>query len=168
MYSLEIIAHRELQLQQLDSIIAIKSVAWPYSYIEHQNWIENHLKPEDLHVLFKRGNEVLAYLNLVDIEVVLNDKLVKCWGVGNVCSKERGKGYGVELMKKVNEFILHSHRVGVLFCKDPLLKFYKTLSWLQIPECGVSLKAESKVNTLIFGVDLGMSTHCLSYNGKLF
>ena len=48
------------------------------------------------------SNQVVAYLNLVEVEAefeVHNKRT--CWGLGNVCARERGKGR--EIMLLLNE-----------------------------------------------------------------
>lgn len=129
MFTLLNIKHKYISDQQLREIISIKTVAWKYSFEEHMNWINEHLSEEDIHCLLLCNKVPVAYMNLVDTTLEIDNKSYPIWGVGNVCAYETGKGYGGILMEKVNDFILTENRVGLLFCKEKLLNFYVKFNW---------------------------------------
>ena len=124
MFKLSIFRHCEISFSNLNEIVKIKTKAWNYSFQEQKLWIENNLCSNDIHILLLRDNEYVAYLNLIDIEIFIDNIHFKGYGVGNVCSIEKGKGYGKELMKLLNNKIIEENRVGLLFCKDNLVDFY--------------------------------------------
>lgn len=130
MYYLKVIRHSEVTQSDLDEIIKIKSVAWPYPYDEQVNWIENNLTDYDLHVVLLLNKcQPVAYLNLVERDFKVNDDKIAVLGVGNVCSVEPGKGYGSKLMEKVSEYIVDNNKIGLLFCKRELVNFYRKYGW---------------------------------------
>lgn len=132
MYSLKIIQHAEVTKVELDTIVKIKAVAWPYPYDEQLNWIDNNLDKDDFHVLLMlNSEEPVAYLNLVNKKIQVNGNKFDTYGIGNVCSVESGKGFGTLLMKEVTNYILKKNRVGILFCKKKLVSFYTKFGWIE-------------------------------------
>jgi hypothetical protein len=92
-------SNSEITKEQLDKIINLKMIHWDYSSIDHYNWIKNNIKPEDIHVLMFDDGILLGYLNLIQITIVINSEIHSFFGIGNVCSKDKGKGYGSFLIK---------------------------------------------------------------------
>ena len=133
MYSLETICHTHIKESKLLEVINIKSSAWNYPLEEQLQWIDENLSSSDIHCLLKVDNVSVAYLNLVDINLNFDGSLYKGYGIGNVCSMEKGKGYGSILMNKVNSYIKQHTRVGLLFCRNNLLSFYSRFGWSEIP-----------------------------------
>lgn len=124
------IENQHVDLSLLNDIIEIKSVAWPYSYEAQLKWISKHLTDNDLHALLYEEDNLIAYMNLINIDLHFNGVLHKALGIGNVCSKEQGKGYGNLLMLKINTFLENNNKRGVLLCKDSLVNFYKKSNWI--------------------------------------
>ena len=89
------------------------------------------------------------------------------YGVGNVCAIKRHEGYGKILIEKTNSFIKNRGRIGLLFCRQPLLKFYIQLGWKpnnRIYFSGFQVKEE--VKALTFNMD---NTDCtIEYSGQMF
>lgn len=162
------IQHNTISDDMLNEVIQIKSVAWDFSVDSQFKWIEDNLKENDLHILLKVEGEFVAYLNLIDISVILDDIPIKGWGVGNVCAKIRGKGYGQLLMRKTNDLILESGRIGLLFCKNELVDFYAGYSWNK-PTIGSVIipSMQERSGTQIMMLNLP-SFFTLKYSGKLF
>jgi hypothetical protein len=133
MFDVRFIQHDKLPQGLLDEIIKVKAVAWPYSYNQQCDWIKNNLKSSDIHVLLLDGEKVVAYLNLVEIVVQIDSTELSGFGVGNVCAIEKGKGWGRELLKEVNNYLLENRRLGLLFCKEKLVRFYIKSEWILLP-----------------------------------
>lgn len=125
------VQHNSISNDLLNEVIRIKSVAWDFPVDSQIKWIEENLKETDLHILLKVGGEFVAYLNLIDVSLFVDDVPIKAWGVGNVCAKIKGKGYGQLLMRKTNDLILENERIGLLFCKKELDRFYSSCSWIK-------------------------------------
>lgn len=167
MFSIKAILHKELTRSLLDKIIMVKTAAWPYPYEEQKKWIDNNIKGSDIHFLLLKENKAIAYLNLIDIEVDIDNCRKKAFGVGNVCAIEKGKGYGNELMKLTNEYIIEKKRVGLLFCKSELVDFYKKFSWIQLGNSKLVLTFDNNnIETMIY--NFNHSINKLQYNGKSF
>ena len=129
---LEIIKHRDILFRDLLRAISVKSVAWPHSVESQVKWIIDNIEDEDEHVFLKEGTRDLAYMNLVRISFTANDTDFMAYGIGNVCAAEKNKGYGRELMNRVNEYIKEKRICGLLFCKDALVPFYKLFGWEEV------------------------------------
>lgn len=167
MQSVKIVKQSGISQLQLDEIISIKSIAWPYSYEKQVDWINKHLKDNDLHFLFFKSGILAGYMNLFPIEIVINQKETHAFGVGNVCVTNKGEGLGLELMKQANNFIADSGKSGILFCKPPLIKFYNKSGWLLTDQSTVVLDSEyQNVQTMIYNYSSPVNQ--LKYTGKLF
>lgn len=129
MYSIKMKLHVDMSKLDLDRVIEIKSKQWPYSYHEQLEWMAKNLKDTDIHVILRKDEKDVGYLNLIDIDIMVDYKLTKAFGVGNVCAVSRGQGYGYEIMKLANQYMIQVKSIGLLFCKEPLIKFYKQLDW---------------------------------------
>lgn len=167
MYTLKVIRHSDVSRAELDEIIKIKTTAWPYPEEKQMEWINANLKNSDLHLILLKNNEAVAYLNLIDIELEIDNKLFKAFGVGNVCAAIKGKGYGNKLMNKTNQFIIDKKRVGLLFCKKELVDFYEKVGWIWVDKNKLTLTiGNSNIETMIFN-QLN-SFIKLQFNGKSF
>ncbi len=126
-----IIKHGHITDEILNEIIKIKAVAWPYPYEKQMQWIKDNIRNDDFHILYGENDTFMAYTNIVNINIYMDNRPFEAFGVGNVCALVKGKGYGKEVMKIANEFILSQNKIGVLFCKESLVKFYASLNWVQ-------------------------------------
>lgn len=167
MQSIKIVKQSDISQQQLDEIISIKSIAWPYSYEKQVEWINIHLNDNDLHFLFIKSGILAGYMNLLPIEIAINQKEIQAFGVGNVCVKNKGEGLGLQLMKQANDFIAESDKLGLLFCKPQLTNFYKKSGWLLTDKSTVIIESEYvNVQTMIY--NYSYPVYQLKYTGKLF
>lgn len=167
MYEVIFVEHNQLTTELINEIIAVKSAAWVYSYEAQLDWINCNLKNSDIHVLLLLDKRPIAYLNLIQIELKLDSKTHEGFGIGNVCAIEKGKGWGKILLSFVNDYIIKQNKVGLLFCKEGLIKFYNESGWKLVSNKNVFLsQVNSKVNTLVFNEPNGFSN--LYYIGKSF
>lgn len=167
MFSHEFIPHRGISQEALEAIIQIKSVAWPYPFDRQIEWIGNNLKDSDFHLLLFDEDRAVAYLNIIDIEMTIDDCQYKSLGIGNVCSAEKGKGYGSELMSRANRLLINDNKIGLLFCKQSLVRFYEKSEWNIIDKLQLCLSFDNKeVETMIFNLSKPLSK--LSYMGRAF
>ena len=145
------IPHNQLSREHLIDIIKVKSAAWPYTDVQQRSWIKNNIFENDVHVLLKNTETVQAYLNLVDISISIDDKHINAYGIGNVCAIQKGKGWGKELLIHVNKYMINNNKVGLLFCKDVLVNFYKVNKWSLISkEQSNFLNVKNDVNALVY------------------
>lgn len=153
MYKLEFIKHQEASVDDLKRAIIIKQTAWPYPYESQKKWIQDNLKEDDVHVFLKKKDEYVAYLNLVQVNVVINTKNKPFLGIGNVCAIKQHSGFGGLLMGKIYLYLVENKYRGILFCKDELVRFYQKYHWSLVPSEKLSLvNYEPNVNTMICNV----------------
>lgn len=148
----KIIKHSDTSIEVLEKIANIKSLRWPYTLSQHLDWFKLNIKPDDLHLLIYDDNEIVAYMNLVSVEMEVNNKLQKALGIGNVCTSESGKGLGNILMQEVNEYLLLNNICGLLFCKDNLVSYYQKNKWILVDKINLN-GISNQINTMIFNID---------------
>jgi predicted GNAT family N-acyltransferase len=129
---LEVIKHKDILFKDLRRAIDVKSVAWPFPLESQVKWIAENIDDEDEHVFLKDDSKDYAYMNLVKITFMANNTEYMAFGIGNVCTAIKGKGYGGELMRRVNTYLREKRYCGLLFCKDGLVPFYKLYDWKEV------------------------------------
>jgi hypothetical protein len=158
--------HGQLSNDLLDEIIKIKTIVWPYSYESQYSWIKSNLKDTDVHVLLSIDKKIVAYLNLIEIKLKVNNKCHSGYGIGNVCAAERGKGWGKDIIKHVNLYLIDTTKIGLLFCKDELVKFYSENNWELISKKKLFLPLIDNVQTMVYNYHDDLRR--LEYTGKPF
>jgi hypothetical protein len=154
MFHLKIIKHSELTQRLLNEIIQVKSKAWPDSYEKQRDWIYSNIKDADIHVLLYLDGSLIAYLNLIEIEFTIDGSAKYGYGIGNVCAKEKGKGWGKELIAKTNNYLIENDKIGLLFCKELLVDFYKHSNWRVIEKEKLTISFSlNSIVTMIFNCD---------------
>lgn len=141
----------QINKEELEKIVDLKKIHWNYTIKEHLNWIKLNVKDNDIHVLMFEKEELKSYLNLINIEVRIDYKTKLFFGIGNVCSKEKEKGYGSLLLKEVNNYLVKENKTGILLCKDSLVLFYLKNDWKLLDKPLV--KADfNLLNTMVFNM----------------
>lgn len=165
---LEIIKHRNIFFRDILRAIAVKSIVWPYSLESQMKWIVTHISDEDKHVFLKEGTKDLAYMNLVNTTFIVNKNTeYLAYGIGNVCSAVKGKGYGEELMRQIGSYIKAEHRCGLLFCKTALVPFYERYDWEVVErEACKAPVLEDDIHIMTYLTPETISD--FNYKGKLF
>ncbi len=166
--SVKYLVHNKIDDENLKRIIAIKSIAWPYSYENQVQWINDNIDNEDIHVLLLDENDVVtAYLNMIAIDFEINGKIHSGFGIGNVCASKKGSGNGVKLMQEIKTYFVKNEKIGLLFCKEGLLSFYKKQGWDLIPHGKSVVEAINRqIHTMI--LNFNSDIEHLTYNGKIF
>lgn len=154
MYSLQTIKHSEADSETLNRVIAIKQVAWPYPVDSQLRWMRDNLRDDDVHAFLQEDGRDVAYLNIAWVSACINGVNVRCAGVGNVCSKFTGGGYGKSLIIKTEEYFARNNLIGILFCKNALVGFYEKYNWKLIDSKRVTLPHVLEgINTMVFNID---------------
>lgn len=166
MSEIKFVPHGKISQVLLDKIIELKMVSWPNEYNSQIKWIKNNLSNNDIHVMLYDGKNLIAYLNLITIEIVIDDIKFDGFGIGNVCAVERGKGLGKELMMNVNDYLNQNNFFGLLFCKDELVNFYMKNGWLLINNILVGLNTTPEVSALAYNIPSKYSQ--IKFDGKMF
>lgn len=165
MSKLQIVQHGDLSIREALDIIEIKSIAWPYDADSQFQWMIRNLRENDLHFLLRdeASNQIVAYLNLVEVEAEFEEgNKITCWGLGNVCAREKGKGKGREIMLLLNDYIKTNNLYATLLCKEKLLGFYRKVGWME-------LKNESGMSSDIYVMQFGNNMYeKLLWVGRVF
>lgn len=69
-------------------------------------------------------------------------------------------------MKETNNFISQSNKIGLLFCKEPLLKFYRSLGWKDLASEEYKINGD-KLEVMIYNVNYDNKI-LIEYDGILF
>lgn len=167
MYFIKYFTHSSLTEELLDLIIIVKSVAWRFSYDSQRSWITENIKNDDVHVLLFEDDVPLAYMNLVKIDIQLDSKSNSGYGIGNVCAVQKGKGWGKVLLLSVNDYLKCNNHIGLLFCKEALVKYYSNSNWILIENEKLNMKNISEdVKCMMYSENFFFKT--LKFSGKLF
>jgi hypothetical protein len=166
-FKIRIIPTQDISQHYLDEIIRIKSSAWPYAYEDQLKWINENLKYNDLHSLLFYKEKVIAYLNFISIKLNINDESYDALGIGNVCTLEKGKGLGNILIQLNNKYLTDNNKIGLLFCKQSLVSFYKRNGWSIVEKSCLNLHFNNKnIETMI--LNYSKPVNRLTYIGKAF
>lgn len=130
---LEIIKHSDISREDLLRVVCIKNAAWPHTIESQLKWIEDNNWPDDLHVILKDEECDYAYMVLCPVTAIVDGKEAEFVGIGNVCSKTKGQGYGGQIVSLVNEYIKNNKLSGLLFCRNHVVHFYEHYGWKVIP-----------------------------------
>ncbi|WP_151830069.1 GNAT family N-acetyltransferase [Acinetobacter junii] len=166
MFEIKLIKHQDVTDQDIKEVIDLKSKQWSFSLDKQMQWIKNNMKNSDFHMLLLLDKKSVAYLNLIDIELIVNGITRKGLGVGNVCAIEKGKGYGFELMKEANKIITNLNKIGFLFCKEPLLNFYNSLGWEELEPKNYNVRGDN-LKVMIFNIKYD-NEFLIEYDGIIF
>ena len=150
-YTVEVVSNKDTTSSKLDEIVSLKMQHWSYTRQEHLIWMRNNLVENDYHLLlYDAVNNLLAYLNLVNVIVSYGSNSTEYIGIGNVCVDKRinAKGYGVLLINLANFYLKQFERQGILLCKKELDVFYQKAGW-KIYE-GSCLIRDNKYNHSVF------------------
>jgi len=159
---IKVIKHSDIDQDTLQEIVKIKQLSWNYSMEQHLLWIKDNLNNNDYHFLLFDNKEFIAYMNLVEVNVNSNATSIPFLGIGNVCSRYKGRGDGKKIMVEVNTFLKENSFYGLLFCKNHLVDFYKKFGWKVIQ----NLYPNDLVFTMVFNYN-GDSSNFV-YNDRLF
>jgi len=148
---IRLIRHKEITPEDVDKIIKLKSQHWNYSYESQYKWLYDNIIENDFHLMIENSlHELLAYLNIVYLDIECDDKIKSHLGIGNVCveKKLKGQGYGIFLMHISNIILKQLKRPGVLICKNNLADFYSKANWFRYN--GIIYINGNKFNDLCF------------------
>lgn len=168
MCHLRVIKHQDILFSDILKIIDIKSKAWPYSLDRQLLWIVDNIQGNDLHLILTEGEKDVAYMDMVAVKLKVGDRDLDVYGIGNVCSIQKGKGYGKELMIRANKYLVDKNKIGVLFCRIPLVDFYQKYGWSLIAPNNVKLDfCDDGIKMMVFNVDLSKN-EVVAYRDRMF
>lgn len=65
----EFIQHKSVSEDMLQQIISLKNMLWCYPYESHVKWIQENLRPDDLHLVLYDKDKLIGYVNLVNLNL---------------------------------------------------------------------------------------------------
>lgn len=160
------IRHNNTPCSVLKEICLLKSVRWNYSTNECLNWTKENIWPDDYHLILSENGIMKAYCNLAEINMIVNGTEKRTFGIGNVCTRESGKGYGDLLMKEVNRALVENNWRGILLCKDGLVPYYEKYGWKSVNPKIISSELLSTSNTMVYNFETEINQ--LKYEGRNF
>lgn len=131
-YTIHVIENSKISNQEIDGIIRLKSQHWEYPEDSQKKWIKDNLSDDDFHLWIENSDRrVIAYLNMIHLEAIFDNKKMNIIGVGNVCVEKElaGKGIGKLLMSVGNYYINQDKSKSILLCKKSLREFYMKCGW---------------------------------------
>lgn len=84
-----------------------------------------------LFFLLKEESKILSIGGLLKTEPVFyNDKKFTAYGIVNVISNVKGKGYGKKVVTKMREYLISNNLTGIGFCHPKNQGFYKKCGFI--------------------------------------
>jgi len=162
MLDIKTINHSLISDLELKNICNIKSAFGDYSEESQLTWIQNNLNQNDKHFLIYDNDKLIAYANLINEFITIDNQKIQILGLGNVCVDEKGKEKGVLLMNSINDYLYSEKITGLLFCKKNLIPFYNKANWnIILPHYS------SEISWMIFNHKIERNQE-ISFTGKLF
>ena len=98
----------------------LKDVCWPHGIRSQMEWINNNIKPNDIHVCVFDGDVIIGYCDLIDDFFAYKETNIPFYGIGNLCvdPEYRKKGIGSFLLKKCLSIGKKDNKSCLLLCKD--------------------------------------------------
>lgn len=162
----EFCKHSDLSSDYVKKIIELKSIHWNYTFEQQISWMKNNLMKDDIHVLMLDNEELVGYMNLVNVIVNINCGNRNFLGIGNVCSRNKFSGLGSKLLIGANEYLTQNDKNGILLCKDNLVGFYEKFEWQLIDKKNIISEDFKYINVMIFNLNLNVES--LVYEGRNF
>lgn len=131
MMTIKFIRHADCSEEQLLDICKFKNLNWNYPIDSHRNWLDNNLADGDTHLLLFENQELIGYLNIVNVDVLADSTSIYALGIGNVCihPEYKGNGLGALIMSAAKYFCRKNDRMGILLCQDKNAAFYDACGW---------------------------------------
>jgi hypothetical protein len=96
--------------------------------------------PKGIWFFIKDKNKVVSFGLLKPVKIKYLNKNYNIFGIGNIISIEKGKGYGTILINEMRNHIIKKKKTGLAFTGSRVSKFYR--------KCG--LKIEPKLKNRFF------------------
>lgn len=163
MISIEFINNYDISEGLKLQICEFKNRNWEYPVQSHLDWMDTHLRDDDIHLLLRDEDLLVAYLNMVRVNLEYDSRAVKALGVGNVCVDPtmKGRNYGRLIMSVADFYCRQNKMPGILFCQQKNVGFYKACNW--IPYYGV-VEVEGKSLQAYCFLNQEFSTRLISLN----
>ncbi|WP_231458833.1 hypothetical protein [Pedobacter sp. Leaf132] len=158
--------HRDISEIQLEEICKLKAIRWNYPLEEHKSWMQKNIEANDYHLLVSKDQQLVAYSNLINTFASINGELTVFKGIGNVCTRESGQGYGNILMDSINISLFEHNWKGILLCKDHLIAYYQKFGWSLVKKKEILSPIADGINYMIYNHKLKVNS--FEYSGRNF
>jgi hypothetical protein len=127
----------------------------------------------DWTIIYFENKQITTFYNIVEREIIIDDKVFKIGGINNVITpkKFRGMGYASKTLRDTEKVIFDILKcdLGVLLCADELISFYERLNWYKV-ECSVYFEQSDgkklwKANTMILPKEKKLNPKRIELNG---
>ena len=127
----------------------------------------------DWTIVYYENDLIATFYNIVEREIMIDNKVFKVGGINNVITPKefRGKGYASKTLRETEHLIFDDLNcdLGVLLCADSLIPFYERLNWYKV-DCPVYFEQSSGVklwesNTMLLTKNEKMSPQRIELNG---
>ena len=126
-----LLKNEDLTEDRIEDIISLKQEHWPYPMESQKEWMKKNHQKGDLHLLLYESGKPIAYLDMVQVRIKMDEVEKSVLGIGNVCVSKayQGKGIGKECVLAANKEIVDRGEEGILLCRLPLVQFYTKCGW---------------------------------------
>lgn len=131
-FKISFILNNEISNNLKFKIIKLKQQYWNYPLKSQLKWMNENLNENDIHLcIFNKNDEIIAYLNIVKVNICDGPYFGKFSGIGNVCVDINYLkiGLGKLLIQIFNYFLKSINQDGLLICKPNLVNFYSKCGW---------------------------------------
>jgi len=127
----------------------------------------------DWTIVYYENDLIATFYNIVEREIMIDNKAFKVGGINNVITPKefRGKGYASKTLRETVHIIFDDLNcdLGVLLCADGLIPFYERLNWYKV-DCPVYFEQSSGVklwesNTMLLTKNEKLSPQRIELNG---
>jgi GNAT superfamily N-acetyltransferase len=106
-------------------------------------------QPKRWHVLLEADGRLVTHVGLLKHVVKVGGEPVTVGGIGGVATRgeAHGRGYATQAMRFAESYMCEQLQVdfGLLFCRDPLVAFYRKLGWQLLPERAQAEQPSGKI-----------------------
>jgi predicted GNAT family N-acyltransferase len=119
--------------ETLIKICFLKIQHWNYDIEQQMLWINQNLNVDDIHLVLWEDDNLIGYLNIINLELIISNRKDNALGIGNVCidRNQQKKYYGFLLMKLAEYYLKVNDKIGLLLCKKELVPFYRKIGWTE-------------------------------------
>ena len=120
------------------NIFKLKKKNYNFELKKQQKWFEANIKKNDIHNLLFFKKKLIGYNCLRSVDFfffrkknILYKKKFLLFDTLIIDPKFRKKGLSVIILRKSLQLIRLKRKIGVLFCKNSMINYYKKFLWLK-------------------------------------
>ena len=138
--SIKLYSKKTYKLSSFDkkNIFKLKKKNYNFKLKEQQKWFDTNIKKNDIHNLLFFKKKLIGYNCLRSVKYfffrkknILYKKKFLLFDTLIIDPKFRKKGLSTIILKKSLRLITLKRKIGVLFCKNSMINYYKKFLWLK-------------------------------------